>query len=113
MSTITITVTTTTPGNTDFDAAFDAGEITWADDMPTAAYVPTSAEVTTWATTQAELTSEQVAYDAQALAAELAAEMFRLGGKALRKIAYTPTGRIRTTPEAQAAQAEITRRASK
>lgn len=109
-------LTTTTTTTSDFDAAFDAGEIIWgADDTPTTPYLPTAAELADWATYQAEAddASEQAAYDAQALAAELAAEMFRLGGKALRKIAYTPTGRIRTTPEALAAQAEITRRASK
>ncbi len=112
MTTMTIQTTTTN----DFDAAFDAGEITWAEiDMPT--YAPASIIYAPTQDSSAYLpenaNSEQVAYDAQALAAELSAEMFRLGGKALRKIAYTPTGRTRTTAEAQAAQAEITRRASK
>lgn len=78
-------------------AQFEAG-LTWVDDMPT---WPTTQD-TTPAPTQDETTPE----------VDLAAEMFTRSGADLRKLAYTPTGRTRTTPEAQAALGEIARRAA-
>lgn len=77
-------------------AQIEAG-LVWVDDMPT---WPTTQD-TTQAPTQDETTPE---------VDDLAAEMFTWSGAQLRKLAYTPTGRTRTTHEAQAALGEIARR---
>jgi hypothetical protein len=81
--------------------------LVWVDDQPTWQdsmawhYAPT--QETTPAPTQDETTPE---------VDDLAAEMFTQSGAQLRKLAYTPTGRTRTTAEAQAALGEIARRAA-
>ena len=80
-------------------AQIEAG-LVWVADMPT---WPTTQD-TTPAPAQDETTPE---------VDDLAAEMFTRSGADLRKLAYTPTGRTRTTPEAQAALGEIARRAAR
>jgi hypothetical protein len=85
-------------------AQFEAG-LVWDGDMPT------------WPTTQAPAPTQVTIPAGMVAVAEgtqvVPVEMFQASGAELRKIAYTPTGRTRTTPEAQAALGEIARRAAR
>ncbi len=110
MRTLTLARPVFTP-NTDFDAAFDAGEITWVlIDAPT--YAPVAAPARrTPAEIKHHVTTIRDAMIAESTPATPDPAMFRLGGKALRKLAYTPTGR--DAKGGAAARAEIARRASK
>ena len=74
-------------------AQIEAG-LVWVGDLPT------------WPTTQDTT-------QAPAPTQEIPADLFNASGADLRKLAYTPTGRTRVTPQAQAALAEIARRAAR
>lgn len=89
-------------------AQFEAG-LVWDGDLPT--WPTTQATQETQAQVDAVYALEAQA-DREAAQVDLAAEMFTRSGADLRKLAYTPTGRTRTTPEAQAALGEIARRAA-
>ena len=105
MSTITRTRTFTPQAQV--EAALAAGKMVWIGDL--LAPAPTQE---TQAQVDAVYALEAQA-DREAAEVDLAAEMFQASGAHLRKLAYTPTGRTRTTAEAQAALAEIARRAAK
>lgn len=93
---ITITI------SNDFDAAFDAGEITWHElDLP--GYQPT--------VTEADLDTLVAEITTPAPTQEIPRDVFQASGAQLRSWGFTPTGRERKG--GQAARAEIARRAAR